>query len=215
MIKNIFAGILVLGFSLSGVSQDMSKVLKPADQLPPATKGKCLDEGSIAPNFTADLVNGKKLELYKSLEKKNVVLVFYRGGWCPFCNFQLRAYEDGLKTMDHKNFEMLAISADKINPELSISDNKTFSFNVASDPKLSIISKYNVEFKVPEKLVTKYKNSYKIDLEKASGEKHHKIAVPAIVIIDKSKKIKWCYANENHRIRPALEVVKKKLLELK
>lgn len=193
----------------------MSKVLKTGKDLPPATSGKCLKEGTIAPDISLDLVDGKKWNLYDSLKKQNIVLIFYRGGWCPFCNFQLNHYNKELSKIQNANTKVVAISVDKIDPDISISKNSDFKFSVASDPDLIALTAYNVVYKVPEDIVKKYKNSYKIDFEKSSGRKHHKIAVPAVVIIDKSKKITWCYANENYKIRPATKELAARVAALK
>ncbi len=84
----------------------------------------------------------------------------------------------------------------------------------ASDSSLKSIKAYKLDFKVPEKLVKKYRDSYNIDLEAASGKKHHTIAVPAIVIVNRDQKIHWCYAHENYRVRPAAKIILKELNKL-
>lgn len=175
------------------------------DNLPPATEGKCLKTNENAPDLQLNLMSGERIRLYNQTKKQPVVLVFYRGGWCPFCNFQLKSYTDNITEINKSGAKLIAISVDKPS-ERYLKEGK-LPFDVASDVKLEAINAYNVAFKVPKTLVNKYKENYKIDLEAESGEKHHTIAVPAIVIINKENKIKWCYANENYKIRPAVKAL--------
>lgn len=210
--------IAVLSFALAGTalavpSMDMSKVLKSGKDLPPSTQGRCLAEGATAPDFTLAQPKGKAFNLYKALESKNVVLVFYRGGWCPYCNFQLRAYNRELKPAEAKNYQMVAISPDKMDASINITPRAEFGFTVLSDPKLAAIGPYNLGFKVPDKMVAKLKTKG-VDLSSQSGESHQTLPVPAIAIIGKDRKVKWCYANENYKVRPAVAELKTRLAKL-
>lgn len=189
--------------ALAMPSMDMSKVLKSGKDLPPATEGRCLAEGTTAPNFSLPTAKGKTFTLYDELKTNNVVVVFYRGGWCPYCNFQLRAYDRELKPADAKNYRMIAISPDKINASVNISPKKSFGFAVAADPKLKAIKAYNLAFEAPAEVVNRLKTKG-VDLNAQSGETHNMLPVPAAVIIGKDRKIKWCYANANYKIRPAV-----------
>lgn len=200
------------GFAMP--SMDMSKVLKSGKDLPAPTPGRCLKEGASAPDFTLAESKGKSFNLYKALEKKNVVLVFYRGGWCPYCNFQLRAYNRELKPAQAKSYQMVAISPDKIDASINITPRAEFGFTVLSDPKLTAIGPYNLAFKAPDKVVASLK-SKGIDLNAQSGETHQSLPVPAIAIIGKDRKIKWCYASENYKVRPAVSELKARLSSLK
>lgn len=215
--------VLAAALTLAGVgatsltampSMDMSKVLKSGKDLPAATEGRCLKEGATAPNFSLATVDGKTFDLYKALGKNNVLVVFYRGGWCPYCNFQLRTYDNELKPAAAKNYQMIAISPDKIDASVNISPKSSFGFAVAADPKLEAIKAYNLAFKAPEAVVTRLK-TLGIDLAAQSGEDHNNLPVPAAVIIGKDRKIKWCYANENYKIRPAVAELKTRLSALK
>lgn len=205
--------LMLAASSYAVPSMDMSKVLKSGKELPPPTPGRCLKEGASAPDFTLPEAKGKSFNLYKALEKKNVVLVFYRGGWCPYCNFQLRAYNRELKPAEAKNYQMVAISPDKMDASINITPRSEFGFTVLSDPKLAAITPYKLGFKVPDKMVAKLKTKG-VDLNAQSGETHQTLAVPAVVIISKDRKIKWCYASENYKVRPAVAELKARLAKL-
>lgn len=193
---------LVAGGSLLA-KMDPSKVMKQSKDLPPSEVSKCLPLNSKAPDFTLPLVGGGNWVLKDMLKKGPVVLIFYRGGWCPFCNIQLRSYEAAFSSFQVFKTNMLAISPDQLDLRYVDKPTPKLKFPVASDSDLKVITLYNVLKKVDEDLVLKYKKDYKIDLEGASGKKHHTIAVPAIVVIDQKQHIQWCYAHQNYKIRPA------------
>lgn len=211
---------LFTAFSLTFISHQgmaapkASKVLKELSQLPPSTPGKCLKAGSRAPNIKLPLVEGGKWVLYDELKKGPAAIVFYRGGWCPYCNVQLRSYEDALAKLKPFKTRLVAISVDQADPELVAKPTEKLAFPVASDPDLKAINAYNVGFHVPDAQVARYK-SHGIDLEANSGRKHHVIAVPTIVLVGQDKRVAWCYSNEDYTVRPAVSALEKKLAKLK
>lgn len=210
MLKAILFAMCSVSLSLS-IAQAAPKASEVMlSTLPPSQKNKCLDEGKMAPDFALKLINGGEWKLSQKVKSRPQVIVFYRGGWCPYCNLQLRNYQVNYSKIKEAGADLLAISVDRVDEKIGM-PNAKLPFPVASDPDLKSIIAYNLEYKVPEKLVEKYLKSYSIDIEAASGKKHHTIAVPAIVIVGKDQKIMWCYANEDYKIRPAVDVILTKL----
>lgn len=163
---------------------------------------KGLSKGTLAPQFKAKNIKGGKFNLKKTLKKSPVVLVFYRGGWCPYCNLQLRALQtEVLPGLKKKNVELVAISVDRVEEGAKTLKQEKLGFTVLSDSKASVIKKYKADYIVPSELVQKYKTSYKINLEKASGRKHHIIAVPAVYVINQKGMITFSYVNEDYKVR--------------
>jgi peroxiredoxin len=161
-----------------------------------------LKKGQVAPDFSAKDLAGKEFSLKQSLKQGPVVLVFYRGGWCPYCNLQLKKLEkEVLKATREAKGSLVAVSVDLPNEGVATKSKQKLSYTIISDPKLAILKPYNVLFKVPEDLVKKYKESYSIDLEASSGEKHHTIAVPAVFVIGKDGRIVYAYADEDYKVR--------------
>jgi len=174
----------------------------------PSTYG--LKTGSKAPQIATVDVNGKSYDLHSELKKGPVVLIFYRGGWCPYCNLQLRNLEKGIAA-EVKNIgaSMVAISVDRIEEGLKTNEKEKLTSTIISDPDAKILDSYKVKFKVPEELVSKYKNEYKIDLEAASGRKHHFVAVPAVYVIDGKNDITYAFVDENYKVRaPEADIIK-------
>ena len=172
-----------------------------------------LKVGADAPAIDTIDVDGKPVKLVESVKKGPVVLVFYRGGWCPYCNVQLRALQSKLvPQLTALQASLIAISVDRVDEELKTKKDEGLSFSIISDPKAKILADYRVKYVVPDELVAKYKNEYKIDLEAASGEKHHIIAVPAVYVVDPSGKVTFAHVDEDYKKRAAesdiLEAVK-------
>ncbi|MFZ2508656.1 MAG: redoxin domain-containing protein [Steroidobacteraceae bacterium] len=120
------------------------------------------------------------------------MLMFYRGGWCPYCNrnlAELRFAEPELKRMD---FEVLFLSASLKEPRAD--------YTLLSDSRMAAASAFGIAFRVDDATIARYKD-FGIDLEAASGETHHQLPVPAVLIVDTRGIIRFSYANPDYRIR--------------
>ena len=129
-----------------------------------------------------------------------MVLTFFRGGWCPYCNLhlsELRLAEEQLKDM---GFDIWFISIDK--PELLLEslDDPNIGYTIYSDSSLSATRAFGLAFRVDDELNEKYL-SYDIDLERASGEDHHVLPAPATYIIGADGVINFAYINPDYKVR--------------
>lgn len=160
-----------------------------------------LSTGQQAPDFEAIAHNGEKVRLSELYAEGPVVLIFYRGAWCPYCNTHLQKFQRSYEAFSALGVTLLGLSVDK--PEFlseTVSEN-SLSFDIVSDTDLSILKDYNLVFEVPEPLRHKYKTEYGIDLEKHSGRDDGVIAVPATYVINTSGQIVFAYANEDYKVR--------------
>lgn len=167
-----------------------------------------LTTGSVAPNIVLEDITGKKFSLNDTVKQGPVVLVFYRGGWCPYCNTQLRSINKNIGPLAKKNSaKIVAISVDLLKEGISTSKTNKLDMTILSDTRAEVLHTYNLAYKVPAELVRKYKNEYGIDLEKAPGQKHHVIAVPAVFVVSKKGHITYSYVNEDYKVRaPEAEI---------
>lgn len=164
---------------------------------------KGLAENTKAPGFRAKDNNGKGFSLTKELRKGPVVLLFYRGNWCPFCNKQLMQLNDSLQLITAKGAQVIAIT-----PENGEGVSKTVSktkagFAIVSDKDMAIMKKYDVAFAMDDKTKEKYKG-YGIDLEQNNGSNGWNLPVPAVYIIGKNGMISWRYFNTDYSKRPTV-----------
>jgi peroxiredoxin len=165
---------------------------------------------SRAPDFKAKDQNGNEIRLKDLLKKGKVVLVFYRGQWCPFCNKQLSRLQDSLQLIKDKGATLLAVSPEK--PEnITLTVEKTKAgFSVLYDEGLKIMKAYDVEYEVPENTVTRYRNTG-IDLEKLNGANGKYLPVPAVFIIDKESTVTYRFFEPDYKKRPSVQDILKNL----
>lgn len=145
-----------------------------------------LYKGDKAPNFELRDTEGRQFIMKDQVKK--TVLVFFRGSWCPYCIKQLQSInEEVIDKLDNDSTQLVAISVDK--PIVAKKMKKKFNlkFTVLSDSKAQSLKAFKIVNKISDDLVSKYKSSYKIDVEADSGETHHMIAHPAVFIIEKGK----------------------------
>lgn len=162
--------------------------------------------GMKAPDFSVRDVTGEAFEFSADEMQKPVVLSFFRGGWCPYCNLHLaemRKTEAQLKDM---GFDIWFISMDK--PELLLEslDDPNIGYTIYSDSSLSATRSFGLAFKMPDEMVEKYK-TYNIDLEVASGETHHVLPAPATYIIGTDGIINFAYINPDYKVRLAPSIL--------
>ena len=165
---------------------------------------------SKAPDFKAKDQNGKTVQLKDLRKKGKVVLVFYRGQWCPYCSKYLSQLNDSLKAIEGMGATVVAIT-----PETSENVAKTVgktkaSFPVLSDEGLKIMKAYDVEFEVPENTLTRYKNSG-LNIAENNGTNGNFLPIPATYIIDKEGNITYRFFNADYKKRPSVAEILKNL----
>ena len=165
-----------------------------ADQVQP------LLAGMKAPDFTVRDVEGKAFEFKAGQQDKPVVLTFFRGGWCPYCNLHLSEMRLVEQQLEEMGFNIWFISIDK--PELLLESlaNPEIGYTIYSDSSLDATRAFGLAFKVDDELNKRYL-TYNIDLEKASGENHHVLPAPATYIIGSDGIINFAYINPDYKVR--------------
>lgn len=160
-----------------------------------------LQVNAAAPSFTGKDQHGKTVDLEEQLKKGPVVLVFYRGHWCPYCNNQLRKLEDSLSLITGKGASLIAVSPEKPENVAKTIQKTKASFPVLSDDGLTIMKSYDVVFTVDDKTVEKYKG-YGIDFTEVNGTTNGaSLPVPAVYIINKERKIIFRHFDKNYAKR--------------
>ncbi len=163
---------------------------------------------SKAYDFKGKDQNGAEVSLLKLRKKGPVVVVFYRGNWCPYCSRELKRLQDSLSLLTEKGATVIAIT-----PETSEGITKTVektgaTFPIVYDEEMKIAKAYAVSFKVDDRTVARYKNS-DIDLLKTNGQKEAYLPVPAVYIINRDGAITYRYFESDYRKRVSV----KELLE--
>jgi peroxiredoxin len=180
----------------------------------PATVRPALP-GSTAPQTTLEDIDGKRIALADALGGKPAVLVFYRGGWCPFCNMQLSELRKLAPDLRAQGVQLIAISPDRPAKMRETLDTHALDYTLLSDHTAEAIKAFGIAFEVDAQTLEKYA-SYGIDLEEASGAQHHALPVPSVFVIDAQGIVQFGYSNPDYRtrvperlIRAAVEAVLK------
>ena len=162
---------------------------------------------SKAPDFKATDQYGNEVRLKDILKDSLVVLIFYRGQWCPYCNKQLKKIEDSLQLIKDKGAKLIAVTPEK--PEfISKTIEKTkASYPLLYDKEMKIMKAYAVAFEVDQRTVSRYKNA-DIDLMTANGHKDKVyLPVPAVYIINKEGTIVYRFFDTDYKKRATVEMI--------
>ncbi|WP_258171225.1 peroxiredoxin-like family protein [Paenibacillus sp. R14(2021)] len=163
-----------------------------------------LKEGAKAPDFTLANPLGEQVSLYDELAKGPVVLTFYRGSWCPFCNIQLRAYQQLLPDIEKLGGQLIAVSPQSPDNSLSQKEKEELAFQVISDPNGQVADSYNVLYEVPDYLKPVFTNNFGLDLTAFNATVRWILPVPATYIIDQQGSIRFAHVNPDfmERLEP-------------
>lgn len=159
---------------------------------------------SKAPDFKAKDQYGTEIRLKDLLKKGKVVLVFYRGNWCLYCNKALSRLQDSLQLIKDKGATLLAVSPEKAEGISKTTEKTNAEFSVLHDEDLKIMKAYDVAFEVPENTITRYKNAG-LDIEKNNGENGRYLPVPAVYIIDQESTIRYRFFETDYKKRPSVQ----------
>jgi peroxiredoxin len=191
MMKSILVVLLAL-FSITAFAAN--DFPPSADQVRPVLLNSKLPEVALTS------LDGKATTLKAQVAGKPAILVFYRGGWCPYCNMQLSELRLIKKQAESLGYRLIAISPDR-SEELQRTMNKAkLDYTLLSDSKADALRAFGIGYQLDAATLEKYKG-YGIDLEKASGQKHHVLPVPSVFIIDADGKLQFSYVNPDYTAR--------------
>ena len=171
---------------------------------------------SKAPDFRAKDQKGDEISLKELRKKGPVVLIFYRGYWCPYCTRELQILEDSLALIREKGAEIIAITPEKQDGVAKMIDKTKASYSIITDDDMKIMKAYDVAYQVDDKTVSRYKMSG-IDLASNNGQKPGSIflPVPAVYIVGKDGEIKYRFFDPDYRNQALVKDILSNLTGLK
>ena len=173
-----------------------------------------VEVGATAPDVTLRKADGEEVRLHALAADQPAVLVFYRGGWCPYCNRHLSALGEIQAELRDLGYRIHAISPDKPEKLTATAKEAEFDYSLYSDASAEVAKAFGLAFKVDAKTYEKLQG-YGIDLEEASGRDHHLLPVPAVFIIDREGRIRFRYFNPEYKERLSGEALLKAARENK
>jgi peroxiredoxin len=187
--------ILFAGFSGPLPAHDARTAIhETAEQVQP------LLPGMMAASFTLRDVEGNEVAFDPSVMEKPLVLSFFRGGWCPYCNMHLAELRHAEMELKELGFDIWFVSIDK--PELLYEslDQPGIAYTIYSDAQLEATRAFGLAFRVDDETYDRYQK-YDIHLEQASGETHHVLPAPATYIIGSNGIISFQFTNPDYKVR--------------
>jgi len=164
----------------------------------------CLKMGDKAPDFALPSATGKIVTLADQLARGPVVLTFYRGIWCPFCNLALQTYQRNLDKIKAKGASLVAISPQTPDHSISMKEKNALEYEVLSDAGSKVAVKYGMAFTAPEshqQILTQFG----MPLSKVNGDESGLIPVPATYVVGRNGVIAWAHIDPNYRNRSEVE----------
>ncbi|MDJ0597899.1 MAG: peroxiredoxin-like family protein [Crocosphaera sp.] len=156
--------------------------------------------GEQMPNFCLPNAVGNTIEL-KSLLQKNVVIIsLYRGGWCPYCNLELRKLQQYLPKFQSYGATLVAISPETPDNSLSTQEKNELTFEVLSDVGNQFAKKLGLVFILPETLRPIYQN-FGIDIPSYNGDESFELPIPATYVINQKGQVVLASINADYTKR--------------
>jgi len=159
-----------------------------------------LTVGDAIPEVTLHTDKGENFDLRQAVAEEPAVLIFYRGGWCPFCTRHLMALEGIQKDLVAAGFQLLAISADQPSKLREKPAFQALTYTLLSDSTMAAARAFGIAYKVPDDVLARMK-SMGVDLEAASGNTGHLLPYPSVFIVDKAGIIRFAYVNPDYKVR--------------
>jgi peroxiredoxin len=182
--------------------EDIKAVMKQAisDLKDSGMGDRILNVGELVPNFTLPNAVGKPVELSKLITTGSVVISFYRGQWCPYCNLELRALQQALPKIEAFGASLVAISPQTPDNSLSTVEKHELTFEVLSDVGNKIARKFGLVFTIPENLRPIYQG-FGIDLPAHNGDETFELPVAATYVIAPDRTVTHAFVEEDYTQR--------------
>ncbi|MEL7579562.1 peroxiredoxin-like family protein [Pseudoalteromonas sp. D15MCD-2] len=159
-----------------------------------------LKVGDKFPAFELPDSKGKQISSTELLAKGPLVLSFYRGGWCPYCNLELRALNNMQQAFADQNAQLVAVSPQLPDETLSTQQQNELAYTVLSDVSNSLAKKCGLVFTLDERLIPVY-DQLGLDIPKANGDESYELPLPATYVIDCQGVIQFAFAHEDYTLR--------------
>ena len=163
-------------------------------------RNNALQVGDKIENFILPNHLGKNIELADLLNKGPVVVSFYRGAWCPYCNLELKALNDFLPQFKTKSAQLVAISPQLPDQTLTTAQKNELEFDVLSDVGNKVAQQFGLLFTLDKRIQELY-TGFGIDFEHTYGDKTYQLPLPATYVINQEGVITYAFLNEDYTLR--------------
>jgi len=160
-----------------------------------------LKVGDKAPSIVLGNAKGERVDVGALLKKGPVIVTFYRGGWCPYCNIELKAFQDVLPQITAAGASLVAISPEKPDDSLSTAEKNALTFEVLSDVGHEVGRAFGLVYEFTNELRGAYEN-FGLDIPAKNGTPGQwALPVSATYVIDANGTIIYAYTDADYRDR--------------
>jgi len=167
---------------------------------PDAESVQPLLPGMKAPAFTGRTAKNEIFAFDPDALQRPVVLTFFRGGWCPYCNLHLSELRHAEERLRDLGFDVWFMSMDRPAVLVDSLEEPDIGYTLYSDSRLEASRAFGIAFRVDDNTVERYKGAG-VDLEAISGEDHHVLPAPATFLIGANGVISFAYVNPSYDVR--------------
>jgi len=158
-----------------------------------------LNVGDRAPNFKLNNALGEPVELYDYLKKGKVILTWYRGGWCPYCNLTLHQLQQELPNFEANGAHLLALTPELPDKSMTTAEKHELKFEVLSDLENKIAREYGIVFKLTDDVADAYNESFGVN--EYNGDNSNELPLAATYIINEDGTIAYAFLDADYRNR--------------
>lgn len=214
--SDAFASTTTLGAQLREYKQNFIQRVDPARVAVMETataalratgiEQQALNVGDLVPPLSMPDALGRTVDLRELWQQGPLVVVFYRGGWCPYCNLELRAWQNELDSLAQLGATLVAISPQTPDTSLSTVEKNELRFPVLSDSQLEAAKAFGVGFDMPAELVKLY-SGIGHDLPVINGNGQWYLPIPATYVIGVDGRVLFAHLDADYRERAEPAVV--------
>jgi len=156
--------------------------------------------GNRAPSFALESSSGEVVALKKLLENGPVIINFYRGSWCPYCNLELKAWDRVMPEIRALGADLVSISPNLREKSAALLEKHPFNFKLLSDQDNRVAGEYGLVFKLCRELVPIYRG-FGIELPEYDGNNRYELPVPATYVVASNGIIHHAFVNADYTRR--------------
>lgn len=166
-----------------------------------------LEVGEKAPLISGVDQFGKDINSEAILKDSKILLLFYRGNWCPYCKKHLKKLQKNLESLTKKGYYVVVVTPEKSEKVAKTTKDVKANFSILHDIDNKIMNAYKVAFEVNDVTVPKYLNIIKKKLAEHNVEKNNVLPVPATYIIGKDGKISYVHYDPDYTKRASIDEI--------
>lgn len=161
---------------------------------------RALKVGERSPDFSLTNQNGETIRLSDHLEAGPAIVSFYRGGWCPYCNTEMKALQAAMSTISTLGARILAISPQRPEHAADMARENGLTFDLLSDPGNSVARRYGVVFHLQDEIQSVY-DDLGLDLPVWNDDDSFDLPVPATYVVDPDAVIRMAFVDPDYTRR--------------